>query len=161
VDLLVEKLELLQKHYSSMFKLLVTDPDEASTRELAVLQDPGMIEYCLECFYLAFPKKYEVVNGNYLQGLIKSENLVFEGAQGALPAEPDGFHPYTTWSTTTPHNALSLLNGKGGRTRVIGVTRAYHTRHGAGRFPTEDASLLYPDHNCKGPWQGDFRFGSL
>lgn len=159
LDVLVEKLEFLQKHYRSMFEMLVPNPDEASARELAVLQDPGMIEYCIECFYGSFSQKYEVVNSNYLQGLIKSENLVFEGAQGTLLDELSGFSPYTTWSTTTPHNALSLLNGK--TARVIGVTRAYHTRHGAGPFPTEDVSLLYPDHNCKGPWQGNFRFGSL
>lgn len=162
IDVLVEKLEFLQKHYCRMFEMLVAEPDEASARELAVLQDPGMIEYCIECFYGSFTQNYEVVNSSYLQGLVRSENLVFEGAQGALLDENYGFSPYTTWSTTTVYNALKLLyNGEPKKIRSIGVTRAYHTRHGEGPFPTEDVRLLYPDHNCEGPWQGNFRFGSL
>jgi adenylosuccinate synthase len=34
---------------------------------------------------------------------------VFEGAQGVLLDEWHGFHPYTTWSTTTFANAETLL----------------------------------------------------
>jgi len=35
--------------------------------------------------------------------------VVFEGAQGVLLDEWHGFHPYTTWSTTTFANAETLL----------------------------------------------------
>lgn len=161
VDLVVEKLGNLQKRYEDVFH--DTQPsDDAIARELAVIRDPRMIEYCVECSYQRFPERYEVVGDSYLQGLIRSENLVFEGAQGALLDENYGFSPYTTWSTTTVYNALKLLyNGEPKKIRSIGVTRAYHTRHGEGPFPTEDVRLLYPDHNCEGPWQGNFRFGSL
>ena len=92
--------------------------------------------------------------------------VVFEGAQGVLLDEWYGFHPHTTWSTTTFGNALTLLHEAdypGGITR-IGSLRAYMTRHGPGPFPTEDADLTRrsPDlHNALNPWQRQFRIGWL
>jgi adenylosuccinate synthase len=47
---------------------------------------------------------------------------------------------------------------------VVGVTRTYHTRHGAGPFPTEDPALLpeFPEaHNAAGVFQGGWRVGAL
>ena len=63
---------------------------------------------------------------------------VFEGAQGVLLDEWHGFHPYTTWSTTTFANAEALLGRRAGACR-LGVLRTYTTRHGAGPLVTEDA----------------------
>lgn len=70
-----------------------------------------------------------------------------------------GFHPYTTWSTTTNHNANELLAELryDGEVSYYGVVRAYSTRHGPGPFPTEDRALTLtlPDtHNVHGTWQG-------
>lgn len=105
-----------------------------------------------------------IVDGAYLQKLALEGDLVFEGAQGVLIDEWHGFHPYTTWSTTTFDNALSLLREIGftGTVEKLGVVRAYATRHGAGPFPTEQTHLaaLVPDpHNTFGRWQGGFRTG--
>jgi adenylosuccinate synthase len=75
-----------------------------------------------------------------------------------------GFHPHTTWSSTTPANARLLLAEIGGRARVLGVTRTSTTRHGAGPLPTEDASLrarLPEPHNGDGGYQGPWRVGHL
>jgi adenylosuccinate synthase len=85
--------------------------------------------------------------------------FVFEGAQGMLLDETYGFAPYNTWTDITFRNALELLSGMRCDVTRIGVLRTYMTRHGAGPFPTEDASMAYPDHNCSGEWQGDFRQG--
>lgn len=91
--------------------------------------------------------------------------LVFEGAQGVLLDEWRGFHPHTTWSTTTPANAQQLLAEAGlGRGYVLGASRAYTTRHGAGPFPTEFpalAGLLPETHNGVGEYQGAWRVGHL
>jgi adenylosuccinate synthase len=89
---------------------------------------------------------------------------VFEGAQGVLLDEWRGWHPYTTWSTTTFDNALTLLAeaGQDGDARRLGVVRSYTTRHGAGPLVTYDAALTeaLPDpHNGHGAWQGAFRAG--
>lgn len=111
-----------------------------------------------------FAKRFRVVSGEYLKDLSALGDLVFEGAQGVLIDEWHGFHPYTTWSTTTFANALELLEGIGydGQIEKLGVLRAYFTRHGAGPFPTEDAglTLALPDkYNGNGRWQGSFRVG--
>lgn len=94
----------------------------------------------------------------------ESENVVFEGAQGVLLDEWRGFHPHTTWSTTTTENALRLIaeSGRSGMQRSIGVVRAYATRHGEGPFPTESErlrSVLRDQHNVDTGWQGQFRVG--
>ncbi len=86
--------------------------------------------------------------------------LVFEGAQGVLLDQWRGFHPHTTWSTVTPDNARALLGGR--RATVLGVTRTYQTRHGAGPLPTEDAAVRFAErHNGMGRYQGAWRAGHL
>ncbi|XVV07929.1 adenylosuccinate synthetase [Actinosynnema sp. CA-248983] len=108
--------------------------------------------------YTAFADAVRIVDDNHLNALADTGRLVFEGAQGVLLDETHGFHPHTTWSTTTPRNALALLAGRPSRT--IGVTRTYHTRHGAGPFPTEDQALNHPElHNNTGTYQGAWRTG--
>lgn len=108
--------------------------------------------------YTAFADAVRIVDGDHVGLLADTGRLVFEGAQGVLLDETHGFHPHTTWSTTTPRNALTLLSGR--PSRVVGVTRTHHTRHGAGPFPTEDPALDRPElHNDTGPYQGAWRTG--
>jgi adenylosuccinate synthase len=92
--------------------------------------------------------------------------VVFEGAQGILLDENYGFHPFTTYSRTTPDAALDILRAMGfaGDVQVIGALRSYSVRHGPGPFPTEDASVVsatLEQHNSAGPWQGAVRKGWL
>ncbi len=75
--------------------------------------------------------------------LDQGQNVMFEGAQGALLDIDHGTYPFVTSSSATSGGAVT---GTGvGPTRigtVIGVTKAYVTRVGEGPFPTEisDAS---------------------
>ena len=108
-----------------------------------------------------------IVNERAVKQLLREPGtVVFEGAQGVLLDEWFGFHPHTTWSTTTFANAQTLLDEagyEGERTRV-GVLRTYFTRHGPGPFVTEDPSLrpLLPEpHNADAGWQGRFRVGAF
>ncbi len=120
-------------------------------------------------FFLAdnlekFSRLLAMCPGTRLRSFAREGNLLFEGAQGVLLDEWYGFHPHTTWSTTTFSNAEVLLNeiGYRGSVEKLGVLRAYHTRHGAGPFVTEDAELTraLPDpHNGDAVWQGNFRCG--
>ncbi len=68
----------------------------------------------------------------------RGENVMFEGAQGALLDIDHGTYPFVTSSSSTAGGAIT---GTGvGPTRidtVIGVTKAYVTRVGEGPFPTE------------------------
>jgi adenylosuccinate synthase len=93
------------------------------------------------------------------------ETAVFEGAQGVLLDEYRGFHPYTTWSTVTAHHAWELVRQMGIETvAVLGITRAYATRHGEGPFPTSSPELtrrLRDPGNPWNPWQGGLRSGWL
>ena len=130
--------------------------------ELGPLEAPG-VEACTAAFE-AFGARVQMVDETYLPRLLRTHRAVFEGAQGVLLDEWRGFHPYTTWSTTTFANAEELLAEAGlagGATR-LGVLRTYATRHGPGPFVTEDPALTaaLPDlHNTDGRWQGAFRVG--
>lgn len=126
--------------------------------------DPD-VEECAEA-YLAFARRVRLVDEDHLPGLLARSPVVFEGAQGVLLDEWHGFHPYTTWSTTTAANPLTLLAeaGRPGDARRIGVVRTATTRHGAGPLVTEDPELgarLVERHNGTHPWQGAFRVGHL
>ncbi|MFE3793442.1 adenylosuccinate synthetase [Nocardia tengchongensis] len=112
--------------------------------------------------YTAFARAVAILPGEQLAGFARTGRLVFEGAQGVLLDEWRGTHPYTTWSTVEPRHARDMLARIGAPGYVLGVTRAYLTRHGAGPFPTEDPALSIPEpHNGTGVYQGAFRRGHL
>jgi len=66
------------------------------------------------------------------------QNVLFEGAQGALLDLDHGTYPYVTSSSSTAGGAATGL-GVGPRKihGVLGITKAYTTRVGSGPFPTE------------------------
>ena len=66
------------------------------------------------------------------------QNIMFEGAQGALLDIDHGTYPFVTSSNTTAGGAASG-SGVGPRDidYVLGIVKAYTTRVGAGPFPTE------------------------
>ncbi|MCA1954982.1 MAG: adenylosuccinate synthase [Anaerolinea sp.] len=77
--------------------------------------------------------------GQELHNLLRSgKRLLIEGAQGCLLDLDLGSYPYVTSSCTTAAGALAGLGlGLQPAERVIGVTKAFQTRVGAGPFPTE------------------------
>ncbi len=66
------------------------------------------------------------------------DNVLFEGAQGALLDVDHGTYPYVTSSNTTAGGAATGT-GVGPREidYVLGIVKAYATRVGSGPFPTE------------------------
>ncbi|MFA7592942.1 MAG: adenylosuccinate synthase [Thiohalobacteraceae bacterium] len=66
------------------------------------------------------------------------DNVMFEGAQGALLDIDHGTYPFVTSSNTTAGGACTG-SGVGPRhlDYILGITKAYTTRVGAGPFPTE------------------------
>lgn len=118
-------------------------------------------------YYMAdldiFRKRAICVNEYWIDRILQHDTI-FEGAQGVLLDESYGFHPHTTWSNCTFGNAWELIRKAdfSGDMKRIGITRAYHTRHGEGPFPTFDATLPNLDAvNGNGGWQGNFRVGHL
>lgn len=68
----------------------------------------------------------------------QGRNIMFEGAQGALLDIDHGTYPYVT-SSNTIAGAACVGSGFGPRhlNYILGITKAYATRVGAGPFPTE------------------------
>jgi adenylosuccinate synthase len=116
--------------------------------------------------YGELAREYNIIEDVAAARMVRNNVTVFEGAQGMLLDEWHGFHPYTTWSTITPKNALAILEEArftGGR-EIIGVTRTFGTRHGAGPFVTYQAEMrnISPgEHNGQNEWQGNFRVGGF
>ncbi|WBB73530.1 adenylosuccinate synthetase [Micromonospora sp. WMMD1128] len=130
------------------------------TAELGPLDAPPVAD-CLPA-YAAFADRVAIVDRTWLAGALRAGTCVFEGAQGVLLDEWHGFHPYTTWSTTTFANAEALLAeaGMAGAAQRLGVLRVTTTRHGPGPLVTEDPALPFTDpRNPTNAWQGRFRFG--
>ncbi|MGD9600970.1 MAG: adenylosuccinate synthase [Gammaproteobacteria bacterium] len=76
----------------------------------------------------------EIINGIQTAG----GSVLFEGAQGSLLDVDHGTYPFVTSSNTTAGYAAT---GSGASPRrldyILGITKAYTTRVGAGPFPTE------------------------
>jgi adenylosuccinate synthase len=164
-DLVLEKLLALRaRKLGSLGAALRSLPASgAALRERTVLEDDRTIDACLEA-YADFARRVRIVGPEHLAGALG--HVVFEGAQGVLLDQDFGFQPHTTWTDITFGNARELLASVDHRGEVtrLGVLRAYATRHGAGPFVSEDASLAplsAHDHNGWGEWQRGFRSGAL
>lgn len=154
------------KFYQMLKELKVPDSPEARIAWAMLNNDDG-IDDLVEAYIQWVATGLRIVPGSYLGELAdQHESLIFEGSQGVLLDEWFGFHPYTTWSTTTSENAERLLDELESSIKPtrLGILRAYTTRHGPGPFVTEDPMLAHqiPElHNETGRWMGDFRYGHL
>ncbi|HZG00536.1 MAG TPA: adenylosuccinate synthase [Chitinophagales bacterium] len=85
-------------------------------------------------------REQSIVDGEYFinERLAKHENILAEGAQGAMLDIEFGTYPYVTSSHTSAAAACTGLGIAPSQIRdVIGITKAYCTRVGSGPFPTE------------------------
>ncbi len=70
--------------------------------------------------------------------LASGKNVLAEGAQGSLLDIDQGTYPFVTSSCTTSTGVFSGLGiGIHSVEKVIGITKAFQSRVGAGPFPTE------------------------
>lgn len=147
--------DIRERKRAEIAPLVPSIPGGWANKVLHDLQDGVSVDLLAET-YRIFGEVVAIVDGVPDFGV-----AVFEGAQGILLDENVGFHPHTTGSTTTSANALALCVEKDcPDVSVVGVTRTYATRHGAGPLPTEALSLDLPEpHNGRGQWQGVWRQG--
>jgi len=105
------------------------------------------LDEALEQAKLIRPMVIDVADEIYTR-MSNDENILFEGAQGALLDIDQGTYPYVTSSNTTSGGAVT---GSGIGVRdidyVLGIVKAYTTRVGGGPFPTE---LIYDVTSDKG-----------
>lgn len=162
------KLGFWQDRKRALFADDIADPGRCSSTAYAAELAKLIADPDADLFdsYQRFADDVDIVPWSYLREIMTDPNpVVFEGAQGVLLDEWYGFHPYTTWSTTGPENAmrdLSDVNVNRVDIDVVAVMRPYMVRHGAGPFPTESERLtrvLQDETNSTGNWQGPFRVG--
>jgi len=73
----------------------------------------------------------------------EGKRILFEGAQGALLDIDHGTYPYVTSSNTVASQAATGSGlGPGAIDYVLGISKAYTTRVGAGPFPTEQQNEI-------------------
>jgi len=73
------------------------------------------------------------------QAFLREERVVIEGAQGTLLDITHGTYPFVTSSTTISGGISAGIGCALPRnSEIIGVTKAYCTRVGAGEFPSEE-----------------------
>lgn len=140
-----------------------TSPCPQADAERAALADAQLAERWLLQAHTAWRQTPGLPPDAIAQRLARPGDVVFEGAQGVLLDEDQGFHPHTTWSRVTPAAAEAVLAdlGLAAPLRRFGLVRSYLTRHGAGPLPTADPALdaLPEIHNTDEGWQGRFRRG--
>lgn len=158
--LLHQKLERIQQYFRAEFADYLSSAHHTVAGSIRSIAMP--LEWAT--LFAQAGELLTIVDTSYLGTLAKAGNLLFEGAQGVLLDEWRGFHPHTTWSTTTAANARTLLREieYEGEVQTLGVIRSYFVRHGNGPFPTEDpqlTSLLRDVHNSDTGAQGKFRCG--
>lgn len=162
-DLLLPEAAILENLHAQR-ETLLAELHSDNGEELKVLQDESLaLRWLRTARALARqcpPASLETLTHHLQQPGV----VLFEGAQGLLLDEWRGFHPHTTWSSTTPAALEAALAELGLRVPIehYGVLRTYLTRHGAGPLPTQDDALnvLLPEpHNHAEGWQGRFRRG--
>lgn len=126
-ELLKEKLEQMLFHHNALLKGLGADPLDAGDlyNELIKIR-PDVLQYAGVAW-----KRLE-------EARLNGEKILFEGAQGTMLDVDHGTYPFVTSSNTIAAQAASG-SGMGPKhvNYVLGITKAYTTRVGAGPFPTE------------------------
>lgn len=161
----LNKLEVIRETLFSEFRSRVRPEDHESLEsELRMFEDETLPKRWLNQAG-ALARQCPPASEDEIANLLRQPGCVlFEGAQGVLLDEWRGFHPHTTWSSTTADALEEAVAGFHLPSRIehYGVLRTYPTRHGIGPFPTSDESLdaLLPEaNNSSDGWQGRFRRG--
>ena len=86
-----------------------------------------------------FLKKFKLVNCEYyVNDLLKTQDILAEGAQGSMLDIDFGTYPFVTSSNTMAAGVCTGLGVAPNRVgKVYGIFKAYCTRVGSGPFPTE------------------------
>ena len=122
-----EKLDRLMAHHNALLRGLGQDEFSAGN----LLSDLREIGPRIQPFVGRVWDRLDQANR-------RGERILFEGAQGALLDIDHGTYPFVTSSTTLAGQAAAGSGlGVGAIGYVLGITKAYTTRVGAGPFPSE------------------------
>ena len=131
-DVLARKVEALLAHHNALLRGL--DADEIDRDWL--LQQISDIAPRIKPFAGVVWQRLDEIR-------TAGKRILFEGAQGALLDVDHGTYPFVTSSNTVAGNAAAGSGlGPGALNYVLGITKAYTTRVGAGPFPTEQDNVI-------------------
>lgn len=130
-----EKYQLLKFQHIQIAKMLKYDVDSFRIGEL------NLDEYEVKWMEsLETLRKFHLINSEYFINncLKEGKKVLAEGAQGSMLDIDFGSYPFVTSSSTITAGVCSGLGvAPSSIGRVMGITKAYCTRVGAGPFPTE------------------------
>lgn len=134
---LTRRIELLKRTWPEVPEVFALDPEKIAD-DLLHISAP-------------FLTSIGDAAGAIREALARGEEVLFEGAQGALLDIDFGTYPYVTSSTTTFAGLPGAIGVPNPRIdRRIGVVKAYTTRVGVGPFPTEIEGKLGEELRKKG-----------
>ena len=122
-DKVAEKLKNIKKFYDPVLN--------------AYQEEPINIEHYLSILDI-FYKKIDalIVDNSFIKNSFNQNNILFEGAQGALLDLDHGSYPFVTSSNTISSNIM-IGSGLQVDYQTVGIFKAYATRVGNGPFPSE------------------------
>lgn len=145
------------------------ESDQTKVRELADdLYNERMPKAIAEALR-KFREIVRVVDRDHLRTIFAQDGtVVVETSHGVLTDRYYGFHPTTSRLRSVPGiTVFPILEecGYDGEVLMLGVTRAYQIRHGAGPMVTEVPGMadkmLPGSHKDENRWQGKVRIGPL
>lgn len=130
-----EKYELLKCQHLQTAHTLKFDIDSFRIEDMTLDQYEQQWLESLETL-----RKFRLINSEYFinRCLSEGKRVLAEGAQGSMLDVDFGSYPFVTSSNTVTAGVCSGLGVAPSHIgRVMGITKAYCTRVGAGPFPTE------------------------
>lgn len=118
-----EKLENIKKFYDPVLNAYQQEPINID-KYLSIL----------ESFYSKVGPL--IIDNSYIKKNFNQNNILFEGAQGALLDLDHGSYPFVTSSNTISSNIV-IGSGLQVDYQTVGIFKAYATRVGNGPFPSE------------------------
>ena len=123
LDKVAEKLKNIKKFYDPVLT--------------AYQEEPINIEHYLSILDSFYKKVDElIVDNSFIKNSFNQNNILFEGAQGALLDLDHGSYPFVTSSNTISSNIM-IGSGLQVDYQTVGIFKAYATRVGNGPFPSE------------------------
>ncbi len=123
LDKVREKLENIKKFYDPVLNAYQEEPINID-KYISIL----------DSFYTKVGQL--IIDNSYIKNNFNQNNILFEGAQGALLDLDHGSYPFVTSSNTISSNII-IGSGLQVDYQTVGIFKAYATRVGNGPFPSE------------------------
>ncbi|MBV8865091.1 MAG: adenylosuccinate synthase [Acidobacteriaceae bacterium] len=132
--------DLVDNDFASLYRALAEDKQLIA--KAFKIPEPGDFEEILECYqqYAEQIRPLACDTSHLLNQMIRNgRSILFEGAQGTMLDIDFGTYPFVTSSSAAAGGACTGTGVPPNKIDgVLGVSKAYITRVGAGPFPSED-----------------------